>query len=523
MKIYDKIKENLYFILFLCGITIYYIWRLFNITPWYDELFTYRNFIDRGIIYSMTHWPLPNNHIFFSICSAILNKYTNPYIGLRGISLLASIGSFILLYRLIGRIMNKMVALAGCNILASMYCVTRQAVQGRGYALSGFLLLLALTELFNICVTDKDKGNDNAGRHLAVLSHYICFALSLAGGLYTVPSNLYWVIPICLAGGVFLLFMKDYKKLCQLIAVSLCAAVLTFGLYSIIWCFTGASMLRGDAANGFSGMRIRQIVIKTPLKCMSLGLNNMLSNGFIQSISKEEFWNGLYAYISSLLNSFYQGKASFIKWLLFFCLEVVMIEIIKHIKAEKFSLVFLELYCVILICAIPIGLWMQTVLPFTRIYTYLGNVLTLLFSLVYYAVAPRRVDKIYVAMAIALLLVCCSEVNYNSDYSDKDTEIKMALESMDMQQVNTTLENDEYVSLNQYFYINKLKGKNLESSYDQPDFVLVDNILGNKENGLKLSVWPYYRTTEELPWEWIEEHMEKIYVGSTYTAYQVKR
>ena len=67
-------RENALFCLLFCGMGIYYLWRMFSIPPWYDELYTYENFIDRGVIYSMIHWPLPNNHVFFSALSAVLNK-----------------------------------------------------------------------------------------------------------------------------------------------------------------------------------------------------------------------------------------------------------------------------------------------------------------------------------------------------------------------------------------------------------------------------------------------------------------
>lgn len=92
--------HGLFWCLFL-GMGIYYICRMFSVPPWYDELYTYENFIDRGMIYSMIHWPLPNNHVFYSALSAILNKLGNPYIGLRGVSFLASMGSLLLLYRIL--------------------------------------------------------------------------------------------------------------------------------------------------------------------------------------------------------------------------------------------------------------------------------------------------------------------------------------------------------------------------------------------------------------------------------------
>ena len=71
-------RKNGLFALFFCAVTVYYVWRLFCIPPWYDELHTYENFIDRGMIYSMIHWPLPNNHVLYSALSALINHLGSP-------------------------------------------------------------------------------------------------------------------------------------------------------------------------------------------------------------------------------------------------------------------------------------------------------------------------------------------------------------------------------------------------------------------------------------------------------------
>ena len=95
-------KETIVFLLLLCSLAVYYGWRLFALTPWYDELYTYYYFISRGPVYAAIHWPLPNNHVGYSVLSAVLNRFGNSAVGLRGVSYLASLGSLILLYR-IGR------------------------------------------------------------------------------------------------------------------------------------------------------------------------------------------------------------------------------------------------------------------------------------------------------------------------------------------------------------------------------------------------------------------------------------
>ena len=95
-------KETIIFILFFLFMAGYYAWRMFALTPWYDELYTYYYFISRGPVYAAIHWPLPNNHIGYSVLSACLGIFGNPAVALRGISYLSSLGSLILLY-VIGR------------------------------------------------------------------------------------------------------------------------------------------------------------------------------------------------------------------------------------------------------------------------------------------------------------------------------------------------------------------------------------------------------------------------------------
>ena len=83
--------EGMAVTLFVIAMASYYLWRMFAITPNYDELYTYYNFVSRGPLYSAIHWPLPNNHVGYSILSAMLYRCGNSYIALRGVSYVAAI------------------------------------------------------------------------------------------------------------------------------------------------------------------------------------------------------------------------------------------------------------------------------------------------------------------------------------------------------------------------------------------------------------------------------------------------
>lgn len=93
-----KDPEIIIFACILAGMDVYYGCRMFTLTPWYDELYTYYYFISRGPVYAAIHWPVPNNHVGYSVLSAFLDFFGNPYIGLRGVSYLCALINMVLLF-----------------------------------------------------------------------------------------------------------------------------------------------------------------------------------------------------------------------------------------------------------------------------------------------------------------------------------------------------------------------------------------------------------------------------------------
>ena len=136
---------------FLAGMALYYGWRMFALTPWYDELYTYYCFISRGPVYAAIHWPLPNNHVGYSVLSAFLDYLGNSYIGLRGISYLCALANICLLYKIAGKYKKGFLPLAIVILYVSMNLVNQLAVQGRGYTLGITCFLAAWLCLTDIC------------------------------------------------------------------------------------------------------------------------------------------------------------------------------------------------------------------------------------------------------------------------------------------------------------------------------------------------------------------------------------
>ena len=528
--------HGLFWCLFL-GMGIYYIWRMFSVPPWYDELYTYENFIDRGMIYSMIHWPLPNNHVFYSALSAVLNKLGNPYIGLRGVSFLASMGSLLLLYRILKKGISPRMAAAGTALFAAMYNVVQQAAQGRGYALSGFFLLAAVNCLYEICIPEKTAAVKEKRRFW----YYAGFTACLTGGLYTIPSNLYWVVPVCMAGGLYLLFTGEYKKLFRLVIASAAAAIVTFGLYTIIWLAIGSNFLVKEETGAFYGMSHFQVLKTAPFAAFSRGMEAMLSDPNIQSIDRSRFNNEFTLYLGRVLNQVYPNGSHILPVLILFGLLLMLALIIISCRRKEKSMFFLSLYVFVLTVMVPVFLVIQCVFPYLRVFTYMGSVLSMMFVLMPYALwaivkpaADRLAQRksfslpagsaaygslLAAAAAILLAVVYCRLPEYNAGYDSRDNHIYAALKQLDEKEVDTVLTGDVYARQNLYFHILRCRGKELVMDYEHPDYVLMDKIQTGPE-GEEL-VWPYEMNTQNFPWEWIEGHMEVVFEDDAYIAYQV--
>lgn len=251
-KFFQRVKDNWTFALLISLLAIYYIWRMFTFGIGIDESITYYWSIHKGLLYSVACWVAPNNHVLFSALSSIVDMVIPGAIGLRGISFLASVGTIALLYKLLKGVNNKKIALIGVLLYSMCRLPNELAVQGRGYALASFFLMVAIYASYKIIQEETFK------------KWCIIFALSLWGGIYTVMTSIYWVIPICICVGVLLLLQKQYSKLKKTVGWSVLAALCTFFCYSVIFFTMGASQLATDRYNLSEDIRI---LLQKPLEC----------------------------------------------------------------------------------------------------------------------------------------------------------------------------------------------------------------------------------------------------------------
>ncbi len=216
-----KDRENGLFALWFLWMAVYYGIRMFALTPWYDELYTYYYFISKGPVYAAIHWPLPNNHVGYSVLSGFLNLFGNSVIGLRGMSYLAALLNQVLLYRIGRKCFSYGWSLVCVLLYSCMNLVNQLAVQGRGYTLAVSCFLMAVYMLQIIGWKEERETKRD-------FKYYGVFSVSLTFGLYILPSSVYWVIPVCVAGGLFLLSLGKIKPLVNLIISSLAAASIPY-------------------------------------------------------------------------------------------------------------------------------------------------------------------------------------------------------------------------------------------------------------------------------------------------------
>lgn len=506
---------------------VYYGWRMFALTPWYDELYTYYCFISKGPLYAAIHWPLPNNHVGYSVLSACLDYLGNPYIGLRGISWLCALANLYLLYRIAERYLKSGMAFVTVILYASMNLVNQQAVQGRGYTLGITCFLLAWYCMAQICETQKSVPK----------RVYVCYIGALVLGLYTISSNVYWVVPLCLAGGCYLLLKgvraKEKaaygKDLIRLIAASAIAALMTIFLYTTIWVAIGSNLLVKEEAGPYYGMGHVKMILSAPFAAMGRGMEYMLATPYIQSEERAGFAGRLGQYLKILSGSYYNSLeiAVIILWLagiLFLIFNLVKNPetISSKSPAVKNRLLYLVLLFEILF--VPVCLLIQCKRPYYRVFTYGGVLLALLLGVLLEAVGDifirKLSDKKQRGIGIAGLLLavlfgikCLGFSGYNEQYGTREHEIADVLAHAEVEQREAFCVTD----CNQEYLLYFLYGIRCENrEIEGTDMLILDKRMMEP---LDEMVWEFYHYYETIPWEYIEQNMTRAYENEDYVLF----
>ncbi len=519
-------REDMVFLLFFFAMAVYYGRRMFLLTPWYDELYTYYYFISRGPVYAAIHWPLPNNHVGYSTLSACLGIFGCAPVALRGVSYLCSLGSLVLLYRLSKKCLADRIALIPVFLFAGMYMVNQLAVQGRGYALVTFCYLTALMSLYGI-VAEKRNSKCN----------YIVFGASLVTALWAIPSSLYVVMPICLIGGFVLLLDRDYRRLFKLVIASLVSAVCTAGLYGILWLAIGSNLLSKTPDGAFYTAGHVDIILHAPFRALREGIDYMLATPYIQSMTRQEFWRQAEYWLKSLFGMQLSPWSGL--WGNAMC-ALLLVGLLTAVVClfRRPKKVFWEWYFVLTAVLLAVALLIQCKLPYQRVFSFLGvwaallvgwlvqRLLTLLEKLPD-SRYKERIRKgyrwvVYIVAGVSWAFVLADM----SAYSMRDELIADAYEQITIEDTDMVAVTDcdqEYLLLYLYDIVDEQVTRDIEEA----DFALLDKALLGLPYGYRDAPeeWKFYLMQEEVEAErsYIEENMTQVYENWQFILFERNR
>ena len=527
-----KIEKTVFMIL-LAAMAVYYGYRLFAFTPWYDELYTYYCFISKGPIYAAIHWPLPNNHVGYSVLSACLDYLGNAYIGLRGVSYLCALANICILHRIAGKYMKGWMPLSTVILYISMNLVNQLAVQGRGYTMGITCFLTAW--LCMICICEENK---------IAKKIYFIYAIALILGLYAVSSNVYWVVPLCLAGGVYLLvggiresreekcfFLKTKKgkNLLKLIAASVIAAVGTIILYGTVWIAIGSNLLMKDEKSAYFGMGHIKIILSAPFAAVRRGMEYMLDTPYIQSEERAGFAGRLWDWLKTLSGYFYNSL--YVAVMVIWGIGILFLgyKIINSIRKKEKANLLLYLVLFMGIVMVPVFLLIQCKRPYYRVFTYGGVFLAVLLGVLLDSVlkgisakaADERIVKGISVSALILIVIfgvkCIVFSGYNEQYGIREHEIQDAFSHTDMDRWDNfcvTDCNQEYL----FYFLYGIRCENRE--IEGADVVLLDKRMTDPD--FDEMIWEFYHYYDTIPWTYIEQNMIPVFENDDYILFTRK-
>jgi hypothetical protein len=187
----------------------------------FDEADTYMLFSSQGPLVSATFYPLPNNHILFSIITSITSMLPiDPVYALRMPLLPIGLLAVIALFGLLKKYFSHAAALIGLSFFIATYPVFIFSFLARGYLLLLLFFIMALYAIFELCFADQYKKR-----------HSYLFVLASIGGLYTIPSFLYALAGVFLFAFITLLVHKKNASIVRLVKDGFMIAIVSAILY----------------------------------------------------------------------------------------------------------------------------------------------------------------------------------------------------------------------------------------------------------------------------------------------------
>ncbi len=266
--------QDMAVVLAVLAMTLYYIWRMFYITPSYEELHDYFYFISKGPLFTLSNWSAEGNHIGYNFLASLLNMFGIPkYMVMRGISCIAASSNLILLYRLSKRYFTHWIPFATIVTYSGFELVNILNIQGRGYTLSVTLFLLSIYMLGRLSLTETFSN-----------VQYYFLVITFVAALLVCLWNINWIIPMCFAVLLYLLINGlrtrkvsgtvenniYFSQLFNILSCEIAAFIIAGIFYTINILGSGAYILSSDKE--FEGLSRAGIISKDPVRAFMEGL-----------------------------------------------------------------------------------------------------------------------------------------------------------------------------------------------------------------------------------------------------------
>ncbi|MFC5271083.1 hypothetical protein [Adhaeribacter terreus] len=199
-----------------------------------DEAATYLLFVSKGLEASLSYYPLPNNHILYSVlCLPFDLVFDKAFLVLKLPSLLISLAVFPVVHlslRSVFRFPVAFIVAVGCGF--SNYALF-YAVHGRGYTLLLFCTIVATLALLKI-VQQKDP------------AYWLVFILASVAGFLTIPIFLYPFGSLVIFGAGYFLITRNFRGLKHFVTACVFIGVITLLLYLPAMLVSGGGQLYGN-------------------------------------------------------------------------------------------------------------------------------------------------------------------------------------------------------------------------------------------------------------------------------------
>ena len=346
--------------------------------------------------------------------------------------------------------------------------------------------------------------------------------------LYTLPSSVYFVFPLCLIGGTWLLLAKRRKDFIALFITAVISAACTVFLYALIWLAIGSNLLSKTPDSGCYMQGHISIILNAPVKAMKTGIDYMLDTPYIQSVERDGYFGKFAVWLKALFENYYAGISVFLLTLTGIGIVVILFRQVKGIVNRKPEQDFLEWYLLLTFLLTPLMLFIQAALPYYRVFSFMGIpvailVTWLLARLLAFTGKPAFFYGIEALAGIGCVILLLSPSG-RAQYSGREAAIEDAFAHMSLQDGETVCVTD----CDQEFLMKYLYDREGCPAMEEADYVLLDRELFLTKEEMEsrdaagADAWKFYVSHEEIAWDYLVEKMDVCYENDRFILYRKK-